>query len=156
MKSFLTNQLFAGCALTVDSLELLCFSGACLGMEVLSIRNQMQCLGIPSSETKGKKECLSKTLCLLIGISKQCSWVFFSCCHVALYTSVCCTILCHTFSIHSPYISPPLEKMYFSSFLSIKVRAASENSFHINTLYPSIKGLWGISSIFMVQVDASF
>jgi len=37
----------------------------------------MQCLGIPSSETKGKKECLSKTLCLLIGISKQCSWVFF-------------------------------------------------------------------------------
>jgi len=37
-----------------------------------------------------------------------------------------------------------------------EVMTASQNSFHINTLYPSIKGLWGISSIFMVQMDASF
>lgn len=102
----------------------------------------MQCPGILSPETKGKREWLSKTLCLLIGISKQCWWVvFFFSCHVVLQTSVCLP-----FSVTHSAFTVPIFPLLLETCISVpfsEVMTASQNSFHINIPYPSIKGLWG-------------
>lgn len=128
MKLLLTNQSLPGCALTSNSFQLLCLSGACLGKEALSIRKQMQCPGALSPEPRGKRMAVQG----IVPFPRHCQimLIFPSYCYVALWTPVSCAILCHIFQ-HYP-ISWKLSFKILFQWLLPRIHSISIFPLHVS------------------------